>query len=202
MGKEKIIYYHGTPWKSASECICAVGLGGGKVRNGGVDKGFDPASGRSYVTQSVGNATRYAVTMSGDEPYGYVLEFSLAPCDLGVDEDDLGSIIYHYLSKDIDKLPFRMELLDYLNKEELESIRRGEFFGYASCKKIIDKLTSEERLTVLGMSPSGNATVWDERRVKPLKVYRVKRPRPDEVKELLNCRDFRKMRDWFVNNKD
>ena len=95
-----------------------------------------------------------------------------------------------------------MELLDYLNKEELESIRRGEFFGYASCKKIIDKLTSEERLTVLEMSPSGNATVWDERRVKPLKVYRVKRPGPDEVKELLNCRDFRKMREWFVNNKD
>ena len=98
MLNEKHKYYHGTPWKSASEHICAVGLGGGEVRNGGVDKGFEPASGRSYVTQSVGNATRYAVTMSGDEPYGYVLEFSLAPCDLGVDEDDLGSIIYHYLS--------------------------------------------------------------------------------------------------------
>lgn len=200
MIKEKCKYYHGTPWSSATEHICAVGLGGGEFRNGGVDKGFEPASGRSYVTQSVGNATRYAVTMSGDEPYGYVLEFSLSPCELGVDEDDLGSIIYHYLSKDIKELPFRKELLDYLNEEELESIRKGEFFGYASCKKIIDKLTSEERLTVLGMS--GNATVWDERRVKPLKVYRVKRPRPDEVKELLNCRDFRKMCDWFANNKE
>lgn len=200
MLNEKHKYYHGTPWSSATEHICAVGLGGGTVRNGGVDKGFEPASGRSYVTQSVGNATRYAVTMSGDEPYGYVLEFSLAPCELGVDEDDLGSIIYHYLSRDIKELPFRKELLDYLNEEELESIRKGEFFGYASCKKIIDRLTSEERLTVLGMS--GNATVWDERRVKPLKVYRVKRPRPDEVKELLNCRDFRKMCDWFANNKE
>lgn len=178
-------YYHGTPYKSAVENIKKHGLGGNNVEklvNGGVGEGFESADGRSYITKNKGNAFRYASFMSGDEDYVYVLEFDVDDDDLGLDEDEVGHVIYRYLNGKCE-LPFRKTLLKYFTKEELYGIKKGSFSSFASCKKILDRLTKDEIKQMLSLPETRNATT--HKNVKPTAQWSVKRPNKEIRDEIM-----------------
>lgn len=187
--------YHGTPFRSSAEGIMRDGLGAAKeVRfNGGL--GLPSGEGRQYLTSSPGNAARYAI-MNDEEPEGYVFQFDIDDSDesFGADEDELGSIIYKYFNGTLPgELPFRKELLGYFNNDELDSIKRGEFSGFSTAKKIQDKLTNKERQAVLAMV--NNLTTKSV--IKPTQVWAINKPDEEEKKALMTARDFGPFDEFF-----
>lgn len=196
----EVKYYHGTPDRTAADNISSNGLGNSSSLkpNGGDSNGFESAPNRQYLTKSVGNATRYATMMNGDDAQedGYVLEFDVDDdVELGVDEDEIGSIIYKYLNGN-GQLPFRKSLLSKLTQQELRQIGNGEFSGYAACKKLIDSLTDEEIKQTL--SVCNNATV--SKHIKPTACHSVRRPSQDEKTKLFKAKDFQPYDEYFTRN--
>ena len=196
------VYYHGTPYADSAKSIQNTGLGGSQTQhyNGGDSNGgiFASAQGRQYLTKNGGNAMRYATMMQGEEPYGHVFEFNTDDnTQLGVDEDEFGSIIYKFLNKQINSLPFRHQLLNLLSQDELNSIRQGEFSGYAACKKIIDKLSQQEIQQVL--QQTNNATTSQV--LKPSKHWIVPRPNEEQKKQLYKAKDFTPYEEYFNKYK-
>lgn len=195
----EIKYYHGTPSKSAAESIMKNGLGNGTlVVNGGAGDGFESAQGRQYITKSSGNASRYATMMNDGDEDGYVLEFDVDENNenVGVDEDEVGHIIYSYLHGKC-QLPFRRALLGCLSQEELNAVKQGSFKGFAACKKIIDNLSREEIVRII--QSSHNATISSN--IKPTNCYSLRRPSQDEKKELFKAKDFQPFEAYFNRNR-
>ena len=188
--------YHGTPFKTSAEGIMSIGLGGTKnVRvNGG--KGAPSGEGRQYLTSSPGNAARYAM-MNDEEPNGYVFQFNIDDENesFGVDEDELGYVIYQYLNGERE-LPFRPELLNYFTKKELMGIKTGYFRYFSMTKKIQDKLTRQEIMRILTIVNN----VTSKSTLKPEKAWVIRKPSDEEKKVLFKSKDYAPFDEYFYAN--
>lgn len=186
-------YFHGTSSYNAGS-LHKNGLNSGSaIKNvGGSNSGdFSSASGRSYITKNQANAVRYGMMSKHPDGYGHVFEFEPDEnVEFGIDEDEMGSFLCSYFNGKVKNLPFRTNLLDNLSAQEKHLIKQGDFRGFTSCKKIIDKLSRNEIKNLSsyirdnGLPYFQNATTTAN--LKHTKHYRFKQPSEDEFDDMTN----------------
>lgn len=190
-------YFHGTSSYNA-DSLHKNGLNSGSaIKNvGGSNSGdFSSAPGRSYITKNQANAVRYGMMSKHPDGYGHVFEFEPDEnTEFGIDEDELGSFLYGYFNGKIKSLPFNPKLLDNLSTQEKQLIKKGDFRGFAACKKIIDRLSRYEIKALLnytrdnGLPYFQNATTTAN--LKHTKHYRFKQPSKDEFDDMMNFQKY------------
>ena len=190
-------YYHGTSAKNASG-ISKNGLNASnavELIGGSKDGEFASAKGRNYITNSPANALRYGLMSDGDDDV-HIFDFEEDEYDekFGFDEDELGYVTFLYLNKRIPFLPFNTKYLNFLTKNEIEGIKRGEFKYFTATKKFLDKITTEEKNKLLSLKDEkGNNIIKNltsTSNLKPTGHYTVKRPSKDEYSEMMNFKKY------------
>lgn len=206
-------YYHGTSAKNANG-IVRNGLNSNMAseRIGGNGSGdFESAQGRSYMTSDPGNALRYALMSDGnDDVHVFDFNTSYNNPQAGFDEDEVGRYIYLYLNGKINNLGFNKNYLNLLTPEELQGIKRGEFKYYTAAKKIIDKITQDEKAQMYNARDNNNNFVFNNLTVKgnmqPQNHYTVKRPTPEQYQEMTNYQKYGNgvmdnLRNYYFKNR-
>ena len=209
------IFYHGTSSKNAKSIERNGGLNADLAieRIGGTttDGGFSSAQGRNYLTSDPGNALRYALMSDGEDDVHVFAFYTTSDSeDSGFDEDEIGHYLYLYLNGEIDDLGFDKRYLKYLTKEELRGIKDGDFHYYTAAKKIIDRISEEEKSQIYDAKDKNGDFIFRNLTVRghiiPTKHYTVRRPTQREYNEMMNYKKYGNrimdnLRDYFFKNR-
>ena len=168
--------YHGTPYKKAMEDIVKNGLDANRaISSSGESDSMPSIKDKNYLAKDLWDSARYAVLMAGNEEYGYVMKFRVKESELTADEDPLGSEIWNYLHNG-KKPSFDIQLINYLPDELVKEIENDDKGYYDRNSKagrdLFNFLTKEEHNKIVRNSRT--ATI--DKNIKPVKVYKIKRP--------------------------
>ena len=208
------IFYHGTSAANAKSIVRNGGLNAELASEliGGSDKGdFASAKDRNYLTSDPGNALRYALMSKGDDDvHIFAFETSSDREGSGFDEDEIGHYLHLYLNGQIDELGFDKKYLKYLTKEELQGIKDGDFRYYAATKKIIDRISKQDKSRMYDERDRNGDFIFKNLTVKdciaPIKHYVVRRPTQNEYNEMTNLQKYGNhiidnFRNYFFKNR-